>query len=38
VAEAKPPAPAPAPADRNVVEILRGDLFEKRDFDKGASR
>jgi len=39
---ARSPAPAPvpaaAPADHHVVEILRGDLYEKRDFDKGASR
>ncbi len=39
VAEAKPAAPPPAPAaDHHVVEILRGDLYEKRDFDKGATR
>jgi pilus assembly protein CpaB len=25
---------APPPRERQVVEILRGDLFEKRDFDK----
>ncbi len=39
IAEAKPAAPAPAPpADHHVVEILRGDLYEKRDFDKGAGK
>jgi hypothetical protein len=27
-------ASAPPPKERQVVEILRGDLFEKRDFAK----
>jgi pilus assembly protein CpaB len=27
-------APGPAPAEKRVVEILRGDLFEKRDFER----
>ncbi len=37
VAEAKPAAAPAPPVEHNVVEILRGDMFEKRDF-KGASR
>ncbi len=37
-APAPAPVPAAAPADHHVVEILRGDLYEKRDFDKGNSR
>lgn len=30
-------APEP-PKERQVVEILRGDMFERRDFDKGSHR
>lgn len=36
-----PPAPAATPvaaAEPHVVEIMRGDLFERRDFDKGGKR
>jgi len=35
------PAPATAPtvaSEQHVVEIMRGDLFERRDFDKGSKR
>jgi hypothetical protein len=35
------PAPRPAPQDtreKQTVEILRGDLFEKRDFAKAEGR
>ena len=37
----RPPAAEPAPVQHDVVEILRGDLYEKRDFKgtgKGAGR
>lgn len=34
VVVAPPPAPAPPPERGEVVEILRGDLFERRDFKK----
>ncbi len=41
VAHKPPPPPPAAPVakgEEHVVEIMRGDLFERRDFDKGAGR
>ncbi len=35
---AKPAAPEPPKKEKQVVEILRGDLFEKRNFDAQESR
>ncbi len=35
---APPPPENQAPKPEHVVEILRGDLFERRDFDKAAKR
>jgi pilus assembly protein CpaB len=31
---ARPAAPPPTPHERQTVEVIRGDLFEKRDFQK----
>ncbi|HZZ83151.1 MAG TPA: Flp pilus assembly protein CpaB [Anaeromyxobacteraceae bacterium] len=37
-AAAPPPQEVQPPKPEHVVEILRGDLFERRDFDKGTKR